>query len=84
MIESTCAQTWLPPRHILVMRLGSHKFYIWIAGDTRQDTHGAGGFFMVRGAESGYRDAATTTSRCVGSNKCGQPDLRPARDLQSS
>jgi hypothetical protein len=41
---------------------------------------GAGGSFEWGALKAEIRNAAATTSRCVGSDKSGQPELRPARD----
>ena len=51
--------------------------------DTQLDAREPGRVHLERGhAQSGYPTAATMTSRCVGSEH-GQPEWRPAREIQS-
>jgi len=38
------------------------------------------GALLMGATKAEIRNAAATTSRCVGSDKSGQPELRPARD----
>jgi hypothetical protein len=41
---------------------------------------GAGGLLRGGAPKAEIRNAAATTSRCVGSEQSGQPEWRPARD----
>jgi hypothetical protein len=47
---------------------------------TRSTERTGAGALLMGATKAEIRNAAATTSRCVGSDKSGQPELRPARD----
>src|SRR5215471_2477212 len=47
---------------------------------TRSTARTGAGALLMGATKADIRNAAATTSRCVGSDKSGQPELRPARD----